>query len=275
MCRPSPWREGLSQWVAWLSLSDLGPSGVRQSVFVMSAALDHAMRSWRIRANPARGLGLPRIRRRDYVFLTHEQLRALASEAGPHRVLLLLLGYTGLRWGEATALRVCDVDFARRRIDVHRAHSDVGGRIVVGTPKSHLSRTVPLPRFLADELAKLATGIPAEHLIFTTTGGTVLRQPNWRRDTFLSARKRAGLSTRFRVHDLRHTAASLMIQARYPPKMLQAIMGHASITTTLDLYGHLYPGDMDRYADRLDSAADITDPAKIRPDEDEGGPVRG
>jgi hypothetical protein len=56
--------------------------------------------------------------------------------------------------------------------------------------------------------------------------------------------------------------------------MLQEIMGHASITTTLDLYGHLYPGDMDRYADRLDSAADATDPAKIRPDYDEGGPVR-
>ena len=56
--------------------------------------------------------------------------------------------------------------------------------------------------------------------------------------------------------------------------MLQEIMGHTSITTTLDLYGHLYPGDMDRYADRLDSAADATDPAKIRPDYDEGGPVR-
>ena len=47
-----------------------------------------------------------------------------------------------------------------------------------------------------------------------------------------------------------------MIQAGYPPKMLQEIMGHASITTTLDLYGHLYPGDMDRYADRLDDAAE-------------------
>ena len=67
------------------------------------------------------------------------------------------------------------------------------------------------------------------------------------------ARAYAGLSARFRIHDLRHTAASLMIQAGYPPKMLQEIRGHASITTTLDLYGHLYPGDMDRYADRLDS----------------------
>lgn len=60
-----------------------------------------------------------------------------------------------------------------------------------------------------------------------------------------------------------------MIQAGYPPKMLQEIMGYASITTTLDLYGHLYPGDMDRYADRLDSAADDSSNAKTRPDDDE------
>src|SRR5262249_20643915 len=121
--------------------------------------------------------------------------------------------------------------------------------------------------FLAEELAKLATGEPPEHLVFTTSSGTVLRLPNWRRSTFISACRRAGLSPGFRVHDLRHTAAALMIQAGYPPKMLQEIMGHASITTTLDLYGHLYPGDMDRYADRLDSAAEASDPAKIRPDD--------
>jgi integrase len=100
-------------------------------------------------------------------------------------------------------------------------------------------------------------------------GGSVLRLSNWRGAVFTPARDRAGLSTRFRIHDLRHTAASLMIQAGYPPKMLQEIMGHASITTTLDLYGHLYPGDMDRYADRLDSAADEASKAKTRPDDDE------
>jgi integrase len=111
-------------------------------------------------------------------------------------------------------------------------------------------------------------------LVFTTTGGTVLRLPNWRRSTFISARQRAGLSPRFRVHDLRHTAASLMIQAGYPPKLLQEIMGHASITTTLDLYGHLYPGEMDRYADSLDSVAEASDPAKIRPDDLDHDPAR-
>jgi integrase len=62
---------------------------------------------------------------------------------------------------------------------------------------------------------------------------------------------------------LRHTAAALMIQAGYPPKMLQETMGHASIiTTTLDRYEHLFPGEMDRYADRLDEAAGGADAAQ-------------
>jgi integrase len=196
-----------------------------------------------------------------------QQFRALAAEAGAWRVFVLLLGYTGLRWGEATALRVCDIDLARRRIDVRRAFSDVGGRVVLGTPKSHQSRTVPIPRFLAREIAAATTGKAADDLVFTMPGGTALRLANWRQGAFLPARARAGLSGRFRTHDPRHTAASLMIQAGYPPKMLQEIMGHASITTTLDLYGHLYPGDMDRYADRLDSAADQAGKSKISPDE--------
>jgi hypothetical protein len=67
-----------------------------------------------------------------------------------------------------------------------------------------------------------------------------------------------------------------MIQANYPPKMLQEIMGHVSITTTLGLYRHLYPDEMDRYADCLNEAAGMSDPAdpaddvaKMRPDDDE------
>ena len=66
-----------------------------------------------------------------------------------------------------------------------------------------------------------------------------------------------------------------MVQAGYPPKMVQEILGHASITTTLDLYGHLYPGDMDRYAACLDEAAGKAgkaDAAKMRPDEEDDDP---
>ena len=142
------------------------------------------------------------------MFLTHGQLRDLAAGAGPWQVFVLVLGYTGLRWGEATALRVCDIDLGRRRIDIGRAFSDVGGHIVRGTPKSHPSRAVPVPRFLARQLSVAITGKHADDLVFTMPGGSVMRLSHWRRPSFLSARARAGLSGRFRSHDLRHTAAS-------------------------------------------------------------------
>jgi integrase len=161
----------------------------------------------------------------------------------------------------------------RCRIDVRRAYADVGGHLVLGSPKSHQSRTVPIPRSLASELSELVEDKNAEDLLFTTPSGSPLRMPNWRRDAFHSARSKAGVSDQLRLHDLRHTAAALMIQAEYPPKMLQEIMGHASITTTLDLYGHLYPGDMDRYADRLDTAIGEASTAKIRPNETSEGEV--
>lgn len=264
--------ERLSRWVSKMTSGGVGWSSIRQSVRVMSAVLEHAVRTGRIRSNPARGLALPRPRRRDHVFLTHEQLAGLAGAAGPGRLLVLVLGYTGLRWGEATALRVCDIDLNRRRIDVRRAFSDVGGTIVLGTPKSHLSRTVPLPRFLAADLAEVTQARKADDLVFITSTGAVLRLSNWRRAVFLPAREQSGISARFRIHDLRHTAAALMIQAGYPPKMLQEILGHASITTTLDLYGHLYPGDMDKYADRLDDAAASTGKAKARPEDEKDDP---
>ncbi|MBO0732379.1 MAG: site-specific integrase, partial [Acidimicrobiaceae bacterium] len=247
--------EGLAAWVSRLTDDGVGWSSIRQAARFMSAALEYAVKTGRLRSNPARGLALPRPRKRDHVFLTHEQLARLAGSAGSSRVLVLVLGYTGLRWGEATALRVCDVDLSRRRIDVRRAYSDVGGTLVLGTPKSHHNRVVPLPRFLAAELADHVQDSESDALVFTTRSGAALRSSNWRRSVFLPARNQAKVSARFRVHDLRHTAAALMVQAGYPPKMLQEILGHASITTTLDLYGHLYPGDMDKYADRLDDAA--------------------
>jgi integrase len=111
-------------------------------------------------------MAMPRMSRRDYVFLTHQQLRDLAAEAGPWRVFVLLLGYTGLRWREATALRVCDIDLAR-------------------------------------QLAAAVAGKGADDLAFIMPGGSMLWLSNWRRAVYLPACGRARLSARFRIHDLR------------------------------------------------------------------------
>ena len=148
-------------------------------------------------------------------------------------------------------MRACDVDLGRRRIDVHRAFSDVGGHVVLGTPKSHQSRTVPVPSFLARELAAVLDGRKPDDLVFTMPGGSRMRLSNWRRATFLPARARAGISDRFRIHDLRHTAASLAIHAGAHVKAVQRMLGHASAAMTLDVYADLFDSDLDAVAESV------------------------
>jgi integrase len=94
--------------------------------------------------------GVPTTDRR---YLTLAQLADLAEHCGPHRLVVLVVGYTGLRWGEAAALRVRRVDLLRGRIEVAESVTDVDGRMVFGSPKSHARRRVPVPRFLRDDLA--------------------------------------------------------------------------------------------------------------------------
>ncbi len=106
---------------------------------------------------------------------------------------------------------------------------------------------------------------PGKHpdeLVFRMPGRSVVRLSSWRRAAFIPARACAGTSDRFRVPDLRHTAASLMIQAGYPPKMLLEILGTPASPRHSTCTGTCTPGDMDRYAARLDEAAGMADAAR-------------
>ena len=119
-------------------------------------------------SNPARGVKLPKRPPRRNVYLTVGQLNRLADEAGRYKSLVLLLGVGGLRWGEAAALRVSDIDFLRRRIELHRNAVTVGRQTFVGTLKSNKNRTVALPAFVTDALrrpprARAATSCCGRH----------------------------------------------------------------------------------------------------------------
>jgi integrase len=95
---------------------------------------------------------------------------------------VLVLAYCGLRWSELAALRVGAIDLMRRRITVSEAITEVnGGRIVRGTPKNHERRSVPLPRFLAEELTPHLAGRDTSDPVFTSSRGQVLRNRNCRR----------------------------------------------------------------------------------------------
>lgn len=109
---------GVTAWIAGMRADGLSASRIRQSYHTLHAMLDGAVRDGRISKNPAAGVDLPRLSQSDRRYLTHRQLRDLAEASGRDRALVLLLGYCGLRWGEAAALRTRNVDLDRRRLRV-------------------------------------------------------------------------------------------------------------------------------------------------------------
>jgi hypothetical protein len=130
----------------------------------LSGILGLAVRDRRLAVNPALGVALPPMQEKRRRYLTAEQLEALAV-AGPGRTAVLVLGYCGLRWSELAALRVRHFDLLRRRGLVEEAVTEVdGSRLVWDTPKTHGRRSVPLPRFLVDELARTVVTRPADEL---------------------------------------------------------------------------------------------------------------
>ncbi len=179
-------------WVASIGRKR-GAATVIRAHAVLSRILGDAVRDGRLAKNPAEGVTLPRSRRKGRTYLTHAQVHALATAAGPDfGPVVLVLAYTGLRWGELAALKAGRVDLLRRRIEVVQNVVDVGGRLVWGTPKSHESRSVPFPAFLGSVLGPaLADKAPGE-LVFTGARGGVLRHNAERRRHFAPAVEVAG-----------------------------------------------------------------------------------
>lgn len=240
-------------WIASLQADGYAAATLRQVHRVFSLMLTLAVRDRRLSHNPAEGVRLPRVNRKEPVFLSHDQVDKLAEACTGFELFVRLLAYTGLRWGEATALQVKRLDLMRRRLEVVRSAVDLGG-VSYGTPKSHQQRAVPIPRSIVDQLAIHVAGKNPEDLVFTTTRGAPLRNHNFRRRVFTPAAEAIGVP-HLTPHDLRHTAASLAVQAGANVKAVQRMLGHASAAMTLDVYAGLFGDDLDAVADRLDEAA--------------------
>jgi len=241
----------------WVGQLPLAPGTKRQVFRVLSMMLDLAVRDARIAVNPAVGVKLPGAGKPEKRFLSAAQVQELASAAGDQRVLVLVLAFTGLRWGEAVALRAKRVDLMRRRITVAENATEVNRRLIWGTPKSHQSRSVPVPKFLAELLAEVVVGKQPDDLVFTSKHGQPLRNANFRRDVFDPAAAAVGLPG-LTPHELRHTAASLAIASGASVKAVQRMLGHASASMTLDTYAGLFEDDLDGVADRMDSLAGVS-----------------
>ena len=143
----------VSAWVARLVAAGLKPGTVRQTHRVLSMMLDSAIKDGRIARNPARGVILPRQVREEPRFLTVDEVGRLVRAAGPNGLAIAVLAFTGLRFGELSALRVNRVDLQRCRLTVAESCTEIGGRLTWSTPKNHQSRSVPFPKSLAADLA--------------------------------------------------------------------------------------------------------------------------
>jgi integrase len=145
---------GVSSWVSNLCDAGLAPASVRQAHRVLSLLLSSALRDNRIARNPADGVRLPRSHQSQKTYLTHEQVATLADAAGEHGLLIRVLAYTGLRFGELAALRIRHVDLMRRRLFIAESVTEVKGKAVFGSTKNHATRSVALPRSLVEPLGR-------------------------------------------------------------------------------------------------------------------------
>lgn len=227
----------------------LAPLTVQKVQTILRMILRMAQAWGYIQSNPAErthpvGSGGRRV---DY--LAPDEVAKLLENAGRSLPIIATAVMTGLREGELFALRRGDVDLKHRRITVRESYHPEQG---FTKPKSKAAeRSVPFCSELERILTEHLSG-PGKHsdLVFTAPRGGPHDPYNFVRVEFRPALERAGLR-RIRFHDLRHTYATLMISLGANLKALQTWMGHASIRTMFDFYGHLLNIDDEKVQDRL------------------------
>lgn len=274
--------EQYSTWLGSLSVDGsqrgkgLSASRITQAHQLTGAVLKYAVKTGKLAKNVAaeidRENDLPEPGETEHVYLTHGELLTLAQKAGRFDVLTLVLGYCGLRFGEAAALRRRHV--GDRELTVRASATAVAGQGIVETDTTKTKRTrhVPVPEPVWE---RLRDDLPddLDALVFPSRKGghLPLGEYRWAFDAALKAAQESAKAAREREvaasgkaatrempyltpHGLRHTTASLAISAGANVKVVQRLMGHASATMTLDRYGHLMSDDLTGVADALGQA---------------------
>ena len=245
----------------WVIVLNLGPVRIRKVHLLMSMILDYAIQMKKLKRNPLKNLmgerlkdALPDIPEKlAGVGLTLEELMRVAITAGHYEDLILLAGLCGLRWGELVGLQVQDVDISKGKVKISRALVEINGKLTPSTTKSGRERFVTLPILLKERCYKWVLDKEPTAPLFTTEDGTLLRNSNFAARVLAPALAANGIK-HIRIHDLRHTAASISISKGATPNMVKKMLGHSDVQLTMRVYNHVFEADEQQVALNLDKA---------------------
>lgn len=221
----------------------LGQRSVRYIHITLHKALKNAVKLGMIARNPADAVTPPRVQRHDIQTWDEDEIHTFleAAKGSAYYALFYTALYTGMRRGELLALRWSDIDFAMGQIHVRQSKTESGRRTIA----------LPASAFLVlaehKEKQKLLTD---SEFVFTSPEGQPLL-PDTVTHAWINLVRRSGLKP-IRLHDARHSHASLLLKQGIHPKVVQERLGHSSIQTTLDIYSHVTPGLQEAAAKRFD-----------------------
>ena len=218
----------------------------------LSAIFNYAVKYYDLRDNPCRKAGsIGKSHAGERQFWTKQEFKQflVTVEDKPEaRMAFLLLYWTGMRIGELLALTYNDIDLEKRTISINKSYQRLDGRDIITPPKTPKSkRIVTIPPFLAEELREYMShlyGIMADERMFRFT-------KSYMEHEIIRGIKASGVK-RIRLHDLRHSHASLLVEMGFTPLAIADRLGHEKIETTLNTYSHLYPNKQGELADRLE-----------------------
>ena len=243
----------IRQWQNELIKIGYSPTYLKTINNQLSAIFNYAVRYYDLKSNPCAKAGsMGKSKAEEMDFWTGEEFRRFIDSVMNKRLsymAFMTLYWTGMRLGELLALNPKDVDLEKRTISITKSYQRLGKKDVITPPKTPKSkRVITIPEFLAADIKDYMDSLydlQENDRLFPITKYYLEHEMQ-------RGIKESGVK-RIRVHDLRHSHASMLIEPGFSPLEIANRLGHEKVETTLNTYAHLYPNKQTKLAERLDS----------------------
>lgn len=243
----------IRQWQNELIKKGYSPTYLKTINNQLSAIFNYAVRYYDLKSNPCKKAGsMGKSKAEEMDFWTGEEFRKFIDSVMNKRLsymAFMTLYWTGMRLGELLALNPKDVDLKKRTISITKSYQRLGKKDVITPPKTPKSkRVITIPEFLAADIKDYMDSLydlQEDDRLFPITKYYLEHEMQ-------RGIKESGVK-RIRVHDLRHSHASMLIELGFSPLEIANRLGHEKVETTLNTYAHLYPNKQTKLAERLDS----------------------